>query len=168
LALFLFNGFFESDETERVSALEQRIAYLEQQLEKIDGVDEKVTHIWEQAKAFEHFKTRFDRSEASISLRIDRLARGLDAQQKKTDSALAQIRTLEKRAGNAVPPSRSASTDGGDGAKIHIVAKGDTLYGISRRYDLSIDALRSINNLSDGDLLKVGQILVVSVPTASN
>ncbi|MBR9855440.1 MAG: LysM peptidoglycan-binding domain-containing protein [Algicola sp.] len=40
----------------------------------------------------------------------------------------------------------------------HEVKKGDTLYGISRRYDISVDELRRLNNLND-NIISIGQIL---------
>jgi len=48
--------------------------------------------------------------------------------------------------------------------KTHTVQSSQTLYSISRMYDISTDQLRSWNNLkSDG--LKVGQVLIVSTQT---
>lgn len=46
-----------------------------------------------------------------------------------------------------------------DGA--YVVAKGDTWYSLSRRYNLSVDELCSANGLSRDSVLKVGQKLVV-------
>ncbi|MCK0161660.1 glucosaminidase domain-containing protein [Allomuricauda sp. F6463D] len=40
----------------------------------------------------------------------------------------------------------------------HEVMKGDTLYGISKRYDISVDELRRLNNLRD-NVISIGQIL---------
>lgn len=42
----------------------------------------------------------------------------------------------------------------------HIVAKGDTLYGIARRYGITVDDLKKINNLP-ADTIVIGQKLVV-------
>ena len=36
--------------------------------------------------------------------------------------------------------------------------KGDTLYGISKRYDISVDELRRLNNLRD-NIISIGQVL---------
>ena len=41
------------------------------------------------------------------------------------------------------------------------VEKGDTLYSISRKYQLTVAELRAANNLSDKDVLKAGQKLVI-------
>ncbi|MHA4893720.1 glucosaminidase domain-containing protein [Pedobacter sp. PWIIR3] len=44
--------------------------------------------------------------------------------------------------------------------KTYIVKKGDTLYNISNRFNISIDELKSINNLS-ADGIKIGQKLII-------
>lgn len=43
----------------------------------------------------------------------------------------------------------------------YIVAPGDTLYSIARRYDTTVDVLVSLNNLTSADDIKVGQQLRV-------
>lgn len=43
-------------------------------------------------------------------------------------------------------------------ARQHVIGKGDTLSDIAKRYQVSLDALRSLNNLS-GDLIRVGTVL---------
>ena len=40
----------------------------------------------------------------------------------------------------------------------HEVKKGDTLYGISKRYDISVGELRRLNNLND-NIISIGQVL---------
>jgi len=164
LVMLLFSNINEPTDQESLSALEQKIKRLEQRLEKFDGVDEKVTRIWEQAKSFETFKSRFDRSEASMSLRMDHLAMSLDALQKKTDETLKKVGNLEKgvaqTAASASPPSVKKTAT----VKTHTVAAGDTLFSISRRYNLSVEKLRSINKLTEKTVIHVGQTLTVSSP----
>ena len=164
LVMLLFSNINDPNDQANISALEQRIELLEHRLEKFDVVDEKVTRIWEQAKSFETFKTRFDRSEASMSLRMDHLAMSLDALQKKTDDTLKKVGKLEKVSAPPAapvnpPPVKQAAT-----VKTHTVAAGDTLYSISRRYNLSVKKLRSINKLPEKTVLHVGQTLTVSSP----
>ena len=43
----------------------------------------------------------------------------------------------------------------------YIVKKGDTLYSISRKYQITVPELRAANNLSESDVLKVGVKLVI-------
>lgn len=69
-----------------------------------------------------------------------------------------------------IPTSRTAtaSTETGtnrttpaEGAKYHMVATGETLFKIATAYNISIDDLKSWNNLSN-DNISVGQRLIVS------
>ena len=164
LVMLLFSNINETTDQASLSALEQKIERLEQRLEKYDGVDEKVTRIWEQAKSFETFKTRFDRSEASMSLRMDHLAMSLDALQKKTDETLKKVGNLEKGAAQTAASANPPSVKKTATVKTHTVAAGDTLFSISRRYNLSVEKLRSINKLTEKTVIHVGQTLTVSSP----
>lgn len=47
-----------------------------------------------------------------------------------------------------------------EAGRVHTVASGDTLYRISRRYDVSVDSLRRLNGLS-GNTIRVGQALQI-------
>lgn len=161
LVILPFTQVNESSDMARIRALEQKIGQLEQRLEKYDGVDEKVTRIWEQAKAFETFKARFDRSEASMSLRMDHLAMSLDALQKKTDQTMKRIDNLS-RAPAPPPVSAGGSTVKKRSGKTHTVGAGDTLFSISQRYGLTVQELRSLNQLTDESVIQVGQTLKVS------
>ena len=42
--------------------------------------------------------------------------------------------------------------------RMHIVQKGDTLYGLSRRYNISVAKLKKINDLKSNDI-QIGQQL---------
>ncbi len=48
----------------------------------------------------------------------------------------------------------------------YTVVPGDTLYGVSKRFNMSVDDIRSINNLSS-DALSVGQVIQINVPSGS-
>ena len=48
------------------------------------------------------------------------------------------------------------------------VEKGDTLYSISRKYQITIAELRAANNLSENDVIKVGQKLKIPSADISN
>ena len=41
------------------------------------------------------------------------------------------------------------------------VEKGDTLYSISRKYQITVAELRTANNLSENDIIKAGQKLII-------
>jgi membrane-bound lytic murein transglycosylase D len=43
----------------------------------------------------------------------------------------------------------------------HVVQAGDTLYAISKKYNVSVEQLRAWNNIDESNLLKVGQKLII-------
>jgi LysM repeat protein len=58
--------------------------------------------------------------------------------------------------GGSATPTAPAATPAG----YHTVIKGDTLYNISKRYGLSVDQLRALNNMTTNDI-KIGQLMKV-------
>ncbi|MBP3709952.1 MAG: M23 family metallopeptidase [Treponema sp.] len=50
----------------------------------------------------------------------------------------------------------------------YTVKKGDTLYSISKRYELTVAELRTANNLSEDDVIKAGQKLIIPTANISN
>lgn len=47
--------------------------------------------------------------------------------------------------------------------KNHIVQKGETIYGISRKYNITVSQLCSANNLSTTSVIKAGQALIIPI-----
>jgi len=74
---------------------------------------------------------------------------------KREDRVLTQI---NQNIGTAAKDSiiQSTPTD-----KLYTVQQGDTLYNISKRFGLTVDDLKALNNMADNNI-KIGQKLVVS------
>jgi len=138
---------------QQIAAMEARLNQLEERTAKIEGIDEKVTQIWENAKEFEQFRYRYDRSEASISLRMDHMANELSELKSKMAGGKPPI-AAAKETGNAIVKKSATES-------YHQVRKGDTLYGISRRYGVKVDELRRLNKLGPQDAIYPGQKLKV-------
>jgi hypothetical protein len=73
---------------------------------------------------------------------------------KREDRVLAQI---NQNIGKAVKDSIISSTPL---QKLYTVATGDTLYNISKRFGLTVDELKAMNNMLDNNI-KIGQSLIV-------
>lgn len=56
--------------------------------------------------------------------------------------------------------SSTSEKENSDSVQEHIVQAGDTLYAISKKYNLSVDKIRSLNGL-DGNNLSIGQVLLI-------
>ena len=79
------------------------------------------------------------------------------------DSDLAKLETDLDLGSNDLPmesmaESTSMAMGGGDS---HTVAKGETLYRLSKQYGVTVDDLKAWNNLAD-NTIHVGQQIVVS------
>lgn len=70
-----------------------------------------------------------------------------------------------------VPGPAASASPAATEAKIkiirHTVKKGETLFGISRQYGVSVAELRSRNKLTEKSVLKAGDVLSVAVPNDS-
>ena len=98
---------------------------------------------------------RLDQLEANMTARINSLANQLDTAPAKP---VAEAATKKE----AAVPAQALKKE--TEAKIHTVKKGETLYRISRRYNLSIEQLRQYNQLDQKASIYPGQELKVSSP----
>ena len=158
LLIILLSDGGDSVNRQQWAAMEEKVRRLEERLDKFEAIDEKVTRIWEQAKSFEKFKDRFDRTEASMSLRMDHLTMGLEALQKQVSRPGSAAPKPDKEAGDA-----PASTPTASKMVYHTVAAGDTYYNISKRYNLELEQLLEMNGLKKGSILKPWQKLIIRV-----
>ncbi|MBI5896187.1 MAG: LysM peptidoglycan-binding domain-containing protein [Desulfobacterales bacterium] len=137
--------------------IEERMRQVEERLNNYEAIDEKVTRIWEQAKAFEK----------SASLRMDHITTSLEALQKqigearKAEPPAAAKKTSDKATSS--PTQKKSSDPAPEAAKpqYHTVAAGDTFYSISKRYNISLEDLFEMNRLDKTSTLQLGQKLVV-------
>ena len=65
------------------------------------------------------------------------------------------------------PTPRATPTPRPDGATVHIVGEGDTLFGIALMYGVDVNQIRELNasTLGPNDLISIGQELVISLPS---
>lgn len=69
--------------------------------------------------------------------------------------------------GDTLLISSADSTDDVSNDTYYVVKSGDTLWSIARRYNLSVDELKSLNNLSS-NVLSIGQRLIVGKESSND
>jgi len=74
---------------------------------------------------------------------------------KREDRVLAQV---NQNIGKSIKDSIIQSTPDD---KLYTIKQGDTLYSVSKRFGLTVDELKALNNLADNNI-KIGQKLVVA------
>ena len=78
-----------------------------------------------------------------------------DQKEKREDRVLTQIND------NAITAAKDSVIQTNPVSKLYTVVSGDTLYSISKRFGLTVDVLKQLNNLTDNNI-KLGQKLVVT------
>ena len=85
--------------------------------------------------------------------------------QQRTEIATTETKTPEKRSIEYKPGSQ---TDGAitktSNRVTHQVSQGETLFAISRKYGVSVDNLKSWNNIGSQNIISIGQKLVIFTP----
>jgi len=99
-----------------------------------------------------HFEARFKEQPFNPRLIID-----FDNYTFKNDTLLLTSETFKldrKR-------SYNVKTFTHNGEKIHIVQKGDTLYSIARKHNITVEKLCAANNISENKILKIGEKIII-------
>jgi hypothetical protein len=139
-------------------AISQRLGQVEEKIGSVETALKPLSGLQEDMETVKKSVLRFDSADASMSARVQRLAEEL-ASLKDEMAELKKAREAEVKTSAAAP--RADQTEAASGAVYHEVRKGDTLYNISRRYDVSVGEIRSLNGLSGQDAIHPGQKLKV-------
>ena len=147
--------FYRQPAGGETSSLESKVTALEQ---KLAGLERRITDLQE--------KTSAPGPDSALPQRMEALGQKVDALEKRKQPALETKAkpslpskpALETKAKPSPPPKPTASSE----KQYHTVQKGETLYRISKKYDISVEELRKLNSLSSGQALRTGQKLQVS------
>lgn len=71
---------------------------------------------------------------------------------------VGQVLIVSSSGGTTPPPSTPPPST----STTYTVRSGDTLYSIARRYNTTVTRLVSLNNITNPNLIRVGQVLIVS------
>ena len=135
-------------------ALESRLEQLENRLGFIES-EGGLSQTAGQGNPLILLTERLDQLEANMTARINSMVNQLNTAPAKS---VAEATTKTEAAATA--PDLEKETK----AKIHTVKQGETLYRISRLYNLSVEQLRQYNQLDPKASIYPGQKLKVSSP----
>lgn len=136
-----------------LKSLEARIQQLEGKLATIAVIDQVLDRLSKQEQQFKLLSKRIDRSEATFKTQIDQIIKELGIlHQKKAQTATPQVQAPQP----AAKPKKEIN------ARLHLVRTGETLFSISQRYGITVEQLRSYNNIGPNAAIKPGQKLKLS------
>lgn len=155
LIVFIPRGGGNLDQ--QLQSLTAQLQQLERRLGSVEGQEPLLDQLVEKGNAIDTLLARLDRFEAFANLRMDQITERLEKIEntpKAPPPAAAAPQAVPQK--TAAAPAKKAA------AKTHTVKAGETIYGISRSYGLSVDQLLQMNKLAKGAVIQPGQRLTVS------
>lgn len=126
---------------------------------------------FDQSKLAAYLLVALDANYAYFQLSNERLYQLISLLDERTDEAeifLSRIATSERSGNIRLRAEQQIQSWGLDISQIprfedHVIQKGDSLWGLSRQFDVSMEMIREINRL-DSDVLTPGKILRIPLP----
>ena len=134
--------YMTRDSSSGTEELQKRVALLEERMTQAGGQSKNVSVMQE---------------------KIEGLRKEFAEKSKQLESDLAKLRQdMESASAKAGPTTRLPVAQPPRVLKYHTVMQGETLFSISKKYGITIDELRRLNNLKSNQTIGVGQKLIVS------
>jgi LysM repeat protein len=169
IVVLMFLSSPKSTEKDQLKSIETRLKQIEEKLAKLEWIDAGMARLDRKEKDFATFAERMTQIESSLNRRIEQLGKEGVRPAAKNEPATAKTESAPSRPeaapAKAAPASPKAEKD--SKVKVHVVEKGETLYGISRRYGIPAEQLFKLNHLSPKDPIHPGQRLVLGPAKAS-
>jgi LysM repeat protein len=156
LLLAIFSGG-DKTVTKEMNALKARLDVLEKRLARVEGSEQKLAAVETQAKGLQSSLSRLEGSTKSLREQIDKLNQKVDELPKKVAPAPAKTE---------VPSTPQKKATAQADKRFHDVRPGDTLFSIAKKYGLTVDELRRLNNLDKNEAIQPGQKVLVVTPPA--
>jgi LysM repeat protein len=131
-------------DSRQLQSLEVKIQQLEKKLASMDAMSQAFDRLDDLEKKLSLINEQYERFNGSVTTQIDQIIKELGLlHQKKSSQALQPVKTAQKQTIS----------------KFHQVRAKETLWSISRQYGLTLDQLRSYNNIGPKATILPGQKL---------
>jgi hypothetical protein len=142
LVIFL-SGHDDTVDSRKVQLLEVKIKQLEKKLASMGALDQAFDRLDELEQKLSLISEQNDRSDRTVMTQIDQIIKELGLLHQKSSQALKPVKADQKKTIS----------------KFHQVRAQETLWSISRQYGLTLDQLRSYNNIGPKATIQPGQRL---------
>jgi len=169
IVVLMFLSSPKSAEKDQLKGIESRLKQIEEKLAKLEWIDAGMARLDRKEKDFATLAERMTQMESSMTRRIDQLGKEAVKPAAKQEPATAKTESAHPRpeAAPAKSAPASAKAEKDSKAKVHVVEKGETIYGISRRYGIPAEQILKLNHLSPKNPIRPGQKLVLG-PAKAN
>ncbi|MBW2450048.1 MAG: LysM peptidoglycan-binding domain-containing protein [Deltaproteobacteria bacterium] len=143
LFVIFLSGPKDVVDSRQLQSLETKIQQLEKKLASIGVIDQALDRLGKQEEKLNLIGERFDRFNSTVTTQIDQIIKELGVLHQKSSQTPQPVKIDQKE----TTPN------------FHLVRPEETLWGISRRYGLTLDQLRSYNNIGAEATIQPGQRL---------
>jgi LysM repeat protein len=152
LVALLFAGSDEVD-TERPSPIQTRLEQVEERLRSFEGMDQRIANLEKLEQGLRASIAKADAHVQSLAEQLDKIAQEV----KKLEDRPAPVAAEAES-----PPPVQATKPPESEARYHVVRSGDSLYSIGRKYGISVEELRRLNNIPAKQAIYPGQKLMIA------
>jgi anti-anti-sigma factor len=144
LFLILLIVYMTRDSSSDVQPLQKKVTILEQKVAQLEGQSRELSN---------------------IPGKMESLRKDFTERSQQLEKELAKVRLeMESISRKPTPPSPPPAKPAAKQPQYHTVVRGETLFGIGRKYGLSVEELRRLNHLKTNQPITVGQKLIVASP----
>jgi len=138
----LFFGCSQKDFSDDMKSIKDRLEQLEKRLAE-----------YEQQKEVKELQAKYDEGKAALEEQLKKIEEKYEKISGKTEKAKTPSpeEPLSQKKATAVAKQQN-----------HTVSRGETLYSISRKYNISVTELCRLNNLKKTQKLQTGQNLLIA------
>jgi len=149
--IIVFSLLFKScggNSAQDITALKARLDQVETKLNQTAVTEQEITQLKEQVNTLQQSAAALEESKKFLEGEMNKLAQGM-----------SQV-TRERAARAEATPAKESAVQGKK--RYYVIRSGDTLYGIARKFGISVADLCRLNDLSPAQTLHPGQKLVVN------
>jgi LysM repeat protein len=153
----IFYVFIKQDYRESLNPIRDK---LEQLGGKLDPLKDQINRVEDSVKSINKLVTEGKFSVKEINTPIPALPREIPDSFTTVSLPAKQAETpaIENKPLPPSPPKEKRQ----DSEQYHKVEQGETLYRISKRYGISVEEIRRVNKLQEGQSIQTGQKLLIS------
>jgi LysM repeat protein len=155
IVIILLAVFFRGSRTTGSKDLEimrGRIEHLEARVLRLESFNKKATAIENGFSALEETVSKLQASNRTLEQKVSDLTQKTESVSTTKASAPAKLQASPPQ--KSPPPQQSK-------AQYHEVSRGETLFRISKKYGITVNQLRQLNNLTQNQAIYPGQKLLV-------
>ena len=138
----LFSGSGKKASTADLDPIKAKLDQLENSLALLEGTEKRLSRLEGRYKGLDRSIKKLNESGRSLNGRLNKLI-------KKIDRLGKAPRAVQKK------PISQAN------GRYHEVRRGDTLFGIARKYGIAVDELYRLNNLTKNQDIYIGQKILI-------